>query len=70
MRKEIYSKRLTLSRISPKIEYEFRNVDFYRGRKTREPGEKNPCGKGENQQTTQLTYSTWAEDRTHNPLGP
>jgi hypothetical protein len=31
--------------------------------------EKNPRGKGENQQTTQLTWSTWADDQTHNPLG-
>jgi hypothetical protein len=30
-------KRLTLSRISPKIELEFRNVDFYGGRKTGGP---------------------------------
>jgi hypothetical protein len=30
----------------------FRHVDFYRGRKTGEPGEK-PSNKGENQQTTQ-----------------
>jgi hypothetical protein len=37
------------------IELEFRDVDFYGGRKTGGPGEKNPCGKGENQQTTQLT---------------
>jgi hypothetical protein len=27
-------------RISPKIELEFRNVDFYGGRKTGEPREK------------------------------
>jgi hypothetical protein len=32
--------RLTLSRISPKIKLEFRNVDFYGGRKTGGPGEK------------------------------
>jgi hypothetical protein len=33
--------------------------------------EKNPWIKGENlQQQTQLTWSTRAEDQTHNPLGP
>jgi hypothetical protein len=32
--------------------------------------EKNPYGKGENQQTTQLTWSTRAKDRTHDPLEP
>jgi hypothetical protein len=37
------------------IKLEFRNVDFYGGRKTGEPGE-NPPSKGENQQQTQLTY--------------
>jgi hypothetical protein len=36
---------------------------FTEGRKLEDP-EKNPRGKGENQQTTQLTCSTWAEDRT------
>jgi hypothetical protein len=30
--------------------------------------EENPRGKGENQQTTQLTWSTRVEDRTHDPL--
>jgi hypothetical protein len=29
-----------------------------------ESQEKNPCDKEENQQTTQLTWSTQAEDRT------
>jgi hypothetical protein len=52
-------------RISPLIELKLRNV----GGK-REDLEKNPCGKGVNQQMTQLTWSTRAEDRTHNPLGP
>jgi hypothetical protein len=42
---------------------------FLRRGKPEDP-EKNPCGKGENQQTTQLTYSTRAEDRTHDPLDP
>jgi hypothetical protein len=41
-------------RISPEIELEFRIVDSYGGRKTRGPGEKNPCGKRENQQTTEM----------------
>ena len=39
------------------MELEFRNVDFYGGRKTREPGE-NPQGKGEYQQQTQPTCDT------------
>jgi hypothetical protein len=42
---------------------------FVEGGKPENP-EKNPRDKGENQQTTQLTWSTRAEDQTHNPLGP
>ena len=37
------------------IELEFRNVDFWGGRKTGEPG-KNPRSKDKNQQQTQPTY--------------
>jgi hypothetical protein len=36
-----------------KIEVEFRNVDFWGGRKTGEPGEREQS-KGENQQQNQL----------------
>ena len=39
------------------IELEFRNVDFYGGRKTGEP-EKNPWSKDKNQQQTQPSYDT------------
>jgi hypothetical protein len=42
---------------------------FVEGGKPEDP-EKNPRGKGETQQQTQLTCSTWAEDGTHDPLGP
>jgi hypothetical protein len=53
MQKEILE--VNPMKISPKIELEFRIVDFYGGRKTGGPREKNPSDKGENQQTTQLT---------------
>jgi hypothetical protein len=40
-------------RISPKIELEFRIVDFLRSSEEKQDPERNPQGKGENQQTTQ-----------------
>jgi hypothetical protein len=43
------------------IELELRVLIFTEGGKQENP-EKNPRGKGENQQTTQLTLSTQAED--------
>jgi hypothetical protein len=42
---------------------------FMEGGKPEEP-EKNPRGKGENQQTTKPTFSNRAKVRTHDPLAP
>jgi hypothetical protein len=43
---------------------------FTEGGKPENPREKNLRGKGENQQTTQLKWSTRAEGQTHDQLGP
>jgi hypothetical protein len=45
------------------IELEFRNVDFFLGRKTGEPGEKTLKAR-ENQQQTRLTYESESVNRT------
>jgi hypothetical protein len=53
----------------PRLNRNLEILIFTEGEKP-EDREKNPCGKVENQQTTQLACSTQAKVQTSDPLAP